>query len=361
MDMSKKQVYVFLLVLVGILMVLDIGNSGAAEGTKASTILLRCASSVSGSGTTPTFLKKAVSEVENRTEGRIKIEVYWGESLLKARDILRGVQRGVCNMGFIGPLWFPSELPLSSANSTLLYIPKASDTGWVARKWWELWDTCKEFRDEYAKYGQAIWYVEAYDPNCLWSNKRVEKCEDIKGMRIRVTGELWGKMFGAIGGNPTIIITPEVYAALEKGTIDAATFPVTTGKRYKYYEVTKNLILTDVFLSYAYYTVSLRDLERMSEKDRETFLQVGRSVSIQLGEALKKNRETDLEDIKKRGLTTIVPFPVEERAKWAEVPQIRNFIKNWIDEQNAAGRKGTEVMRVHLNTFEVPYLMPPGY
>jgi TRAP-type C4-dicarboxylate transport system substrate-binding protein len=85
------------------------------EDTRVFTILLRYATSVSGMGPDCTFMEKAVSDVERLTEGRIKTEIYSGESLLKTRNILRGVERGVCNMGFISPVWLPAELSIGSA------------------------------------------------------------------------------------------------------------------------------------------------------------------------------------------------------------------------------------------------------
>jgi TRAP-type C4-dicarboxylate transport system substrate-binding protein len=358
--MNKKQTCVFLLMLLSILVVLDIGNTEAVEGKKASTILLRYATPVSGMGPDRTFMEKAASEVERLTEGRIKIEIYWGGSLLKSRDILRGVERGVCNMGFIGPLWYPAELPIGSAYGSLLYVPKANDPSWTVRKAWEIWDKCKDLQAEYKKYGQTVWYIHTYDPYVLYSNKPVKTCEDIKGMRIKVTGEAQGKMINSIGGIAIQMLTAEVYSALEKGTIDGCLFGTSQGKRYGYYEVVHNVTMTDLFIMYAYTTVANRDLERMSKKDRETFLQVGRTVSIRLGEEVKKVRGEDIEYMRKKG-ANILPFSLEERAKWAEVPKTKDLIKNWIDEQNAAGQNGTEVMRLFLKTFEVPQWMPPGY
>jgi hypothetical protein len=57
----------------------------------------------------------------------------------------------------------------------------------------------------------------------------------------------------------------------------------------------------------------------------------------------------------------VLPFSAEERAKWAQMPAVKALMKEWIDEQNKAGRPGSEVMRTFLKTFEVPDWMPPGY
>jgi len=51
----------------------------------------------------------------------------------------------------------------------------------------------------------------------------------------------------------------------------------------------------------------------------------------------------------------------QEKAKWADFPEVKGLIKAWIDQQNAAGRPGTEVMRTFLDNFGISKWMPPGY
>ncbi len=82
--------------------------------------------------------------------------------------------------------------------------------------------------------------------------------------------------------------------------------------------------------------------------------------SMEYVEAMKKEREDYKAFMQGKGVK-ILPFPAEEREKWAELPEVKALIKNWIEEQNRAGRPGTEVMKTFLNIFEVPQWMPAGY
>ena len=132
------------------------------------------------------------------------------------------------------------------------------------------------------------------------------------------------------------------------------------GKRYALYEVVPYVVDTRINMAYAFFNVSLYALKKMSEKYRKTFLEVGRRVSIELGEAQKKERE-DYKRFMQEKRTKILPFADEERRKWAEIPAVKALPKNWIERQNAAGRAGTAVMRDFFAIFEVPQWMPPGY
>ena len=164
----------------------------------------------------------------------------------------------------------------------------------------------------------------------------------------------------AAGAHPSTIPASETYTALEKGTVDAAITGWEWGKRYGFFEVVPYVSDLDVFGGYAFMNVSLSALGRMSESDRKLFLQTGRKISLELGEAQKKERADYKAFVQEKGLK-LLPFPREERAKWAELPEVKGMIKAWLDRQKAAGRPGAEVMRAFLKAFDVPEWMPAGY
>jgi len=352
--MKSRHWFYKLLTVVCVFACLGVPYAQMVPNLEASPLVLRVSFMGPSTGTTSMFLQKALNEAEQVTEGRIKAEVYWSESLMKTKDTLRGIQKGICSMGFIGAAYFPAELPLTNSHGYILYAPKGNDTSWMARKAWEFLDRSKDISDEFQKWGQTVWMVFPYDSYCLFTNKKIVKtCEDFKGLRIKISAEGQAKMVNAIGGNPVFLTTGDTYAALQKRTIDGYMIGWETAKRYSLHEVTEYIAETDAFLMFGFITVSLQDLDRMSKKDKESFLEVGRRFSVQLGEALNDERNSIKIFMEKRGIN-ITPFPNEEKIKWAKTPQVQGLIKNWIDEQNAAGRPGTKVMETLLNTFEIP-------
>lgn len=332
----------------------------AGPAAQAKPMVLRVAELSPPTGTRAVFLQKACSEVQKLTEGRIKMEIYWSESLVKVKEMPRAIQRGICDIAWVIGSYHPAEIPLWTHFMVIVYHPKGEDAVWLAQKAWELFDYSKSLRSDLEKLGQTAWFCCPYDSYCLYSKKLVKTLEDMKGMRIRVSGEGYSKMVSAIGAHPTFIPAGDVYSALERGTVDGAIAGWEWGKRYGFFEIVPYAIDTSVFLLYAFNNVSLSTLGRMSEKDRKIFLEVGRRVSMEYGEVMKKEREDYKLFMKGKGVK-ILPFPAEERAKWAETPAVKALIKNWIEEQNKAGRPGTEVMRDFLKIFEVPQWMPAGY
>jgi TRAP-type transport system periplasmic protein len=351
--MDKKRWFYLLFLLVCFLAFVEGGYTQPVLSQKTTSMKLRLAHHSPATGLMPEFLQKGLNEVEELTEGRIKVECYWNESLLKVKDMLRGIEKGVCNMGWIGSTYYPAELPLNSMPAYVLYVPKGQDVGWIVRKTWKFIDECKELHDEFRKWGQVIWSIQPFQGYDLFTNKKIVRtCQDMSGLRIRVAGEGQAKMVSAVGGRPIFIPITEAYTALEKGTIDGNLAATDTGKRFSFYEVARNVAETDICLMYAFINISLRDVEKMSEKDRKTFFEVGRRVSIQFGDALKKDRDGIKIFMENKGVK-FFPFSAEEKAKWAMIPRVQAIMKDYVDEQNAAGRPGTKVMETLYKAFEL--------
>ena len=339
-------------------LLLEATLAGAASQNKP--LVLRLAEMSPPTGTRAEFLQKACKEVETLTEGRVKIQIYWSETLVKVKEMPRAIQRGLCDSAWVIAIYTPAEIPLWTHYMVILYHPKGDDAAWLAKKTWELFDNSPPLRAELEKIGQTAWFCCPYDSYCMYSKKMVNTLADMKGMRIRVSGEGYSKMVSAIGAHPSFVPAGDTYSAMERGTVDGAIAGWEWGKRYGFFEIVPYTIDTSVCMMYAFNNVSLAALNKMSEKDRKTFLEVGRRVSLEYAETLKREREDYKSFMKSKGVK-VIPFPAEERAKWAEVPAVKALMKSWIDEQNKAGRPGSEVMRTFLKTFEVPQWMPPGY
>jgi TRAP-type C4-dicarboxylate transport system substrate-binding protein len=73
----------------------------------------------------------------------------------------------------------------------------------------------------------------------IMGNKAISKVEDLKGVRVRVSGDM-GRVLGMYGAVPTMIPISEVYEALSRGTIDVAASPYPVAHAsFKLHEVSK--------------------------------------------------------------------------------------------------------------------------
>ena len=346
----QKKMYFGMLIGISALLVMDVAKPPLLAQTKPLT--LRWAYMGPPTGVNGQYIQKAADEVKRVTEGRVQVDIYWSESLVKVKETPRAVQKGLCQIGYVLSPYNSTDVPLWTHFQNILYIPRGDDCAWIANKYWELWDTCQPLRTELEKIGQTAWYIMPYDSYVLYSKKPVSKLEDMRGMRIRVSGEGYAKMVSAIGAAPVFLPASDTYSAIERGTVDGALAGWAAWMGYKLYEVSQYAIELNVFVLAATHTVSLAALNKIPGNDKEGFIEVGRRVSLEAGEASKREREACKQIVARAGVK-ITPFPSSEREKWANLPQVKNLIKDWMEEQNKAGRPGTEVMNAFLRIFEV--------
>ncbi len=175
--------------------------------------------------------------VEDRSGGRIKVEIYPANELGSEREQIEGVQLGSIHMsniseGTVG-IFFPEILATA--------IPYAFRTYTEA---WRVLDSpyMKELMEEMRKKtGVRCLDVNQNGFRNFSNNVHTIKTPaDLKGLKIR-TMEHRGhmKMVESLGGNPVPIAWGELYTALQQKVVDGQENPPSLVLAMKFYEVQK--------------------------------------------------------------------------------------------------------------------------
>ncbi len=162
------------------------------------------------------------------------------------------------------------------------------------------------------------------------SKRPLNKVEDIDGLKLRVIPNpinvAWVK---ALGANPTPLPFPEVYAALEQKAIDGQENPVSVIAANKFWEVQKNIALTNHQYNPQSVIFSKKIWDTLSATEKKI-------LDDSADEAAKFQREqsraavaSNLELLKKNGMA-VTQFPPAEVDKLREKmkPVIAQFSAN---------------------------------
>lgn len=157
--------------------------------------------------------------VEEKTEGRVKIEVYPGAQLGEEKDVIEQVQIGAIDLArtSIAPL---TEFAPSLNVLQLPYIYRDGDHMFQVLN--------SSIGDDFLASVQDSNFIGLgwFDPgqrNFYNSKKEIKSLADLKGMKIRVMqSELMMDMVAALGASPTPLPYGEVYSAIQTGVIDGA-------------------------------------------------------------------------------------------------------------------------------------------
>ncbi|MCX8042721.1 MAG: TRAP transporter substrate-binding protein [Desulfobacterota bacterium] len=171
-------------------------------------------------------------EIEQRTNGRVKINVFPGGTLTSAKDCYDGVVKGISDIGMSCFAYSRGRFPIMETVDLPLGYPSGIVATRVANEFYAVMKP-RELDDV------KVLYLHAHGPGLLHTKKPVAKLEDLKGMKIRSTG-FSAKVVEALGGIPVAMPQPDTYEALRKGVVDGTFTPIETLKGWKQAEVIKS-------------------------------------------------------------------------------------------------------------------------
>ncbi len=168
-------------------------------------------------------------EIEKRTQGRVKINVFPGGTLTSANECYDGVVRGISDLGMSCFAYTRGRFPVMEAVDLPMGYPSGMAATRAANDYYAQVKP-KELDDVH------VLYIHAHGPGLLHTKKPVSRLEDLKGMKIRSTG-LSAKLVEALGGVPVAMPQPGTYEALQKGVVEGTFAPMETLKGWKQGEV----------------------------------------------------------------------------------------------------------------------------
>jgi TRAP-type mannitol/chloroaromatic compound transport system substrate-binding protein len=183
------------------------------------TIRWRCPSSFAKSLDTLFGISEVVAKrVGDLTGGKFTITPAAAGELVPAFGVLDAVQNGTVEMCHTAPYYFYGKDPTWAFGTAVPF-------GMNYRQynaWWHYGDGAKVFNAFASKSGIVSMLTGNTGVQMGgWYRKEIKTLQDLKGLKFRVGG-FAGAVLSKLGVVPQQIPAGEIYAALEKGTIDAA-------------------------------------------------------------------------------------------------------------------------------------------
>ena len=138
--------------------------------------------------------------------------------------------------------------------------------------------------------------------------RNVKVPADLKGVKLRMPGSKeWLFLGEALGATPTPLAFGEVYLGLKSGAIDGQDNPLPTVRAAKFYEVTKQIVLTSHLVDGIFIAISNKALAGMSAAQRQKVTAAAQAASAYNNENRIKEEGQLVEFFKKEGLQVTTP------------------------------------------------------
>ena len=243
---------------------------GAMSLNAAQAKVYKFATNIPEIGDTGHLLQDFSKKLDERTDGRVKLKIFWNSSLGGADQYLQQIKSGVIDIGFINSSILENLIPEMGALN-LPYVFLSTD---YYQKCLEDPYIFQTLKDATAKNGFMLaGYVNNYTRS-IYANKELKSFEDLKGLKIRTNpSDSYIKMLKAFGAVATPTDFSEVFSALQQGLIDAAEGGAQALYELNFAEAAKYAILTEHTRLTDFIVNSEKFAKRVGEEDYKIFLE----------------------------------------------------------------------------------------
>jgi TRAP-type C4-dicarboxylate transport system substrate-binding protein len=297
-------------------------------------------------------LQPWVKQVEEAGKGRIKIEVFPSQTLIKGIDMWKGIRSGIADIGWCVQGYWPEQTPLSDVMS-LPFLPiKSAEQGSAVL--WQLYEKFPSIQKEYGEIQPLLLHTTS--PNFLiTSKKQVKTIEDLKGLKIRTLGGPPIEMAKALGASPAVMPMPDLYQALDKGVFDGAAVPWEAVHAFRLYEVAKNVTMVPFYASYFSLCANRAKIQGLPKDVRDILLSKSQLDGSKFwGKNFFDTAQAGVEErVKAAGIVLnrydVPPAEVERWKKAAGEP----LWEEWVKKMESKGHKeAREVLNTALTLLK---------
>jgi C4-dicarboxylate-binding protein DctP len=284
-------------------------------------------------------LIKAAELIKQRTNGKVEITVYPSSQLGNAREMTEAVQLGSLE-AVINPASFLGGFDPAVAIFDIPYLFPTNP------------DLARKLRN--GPFGEAVldtFRKRGFEPIALWyggwkvfsSNKPIANLQDFAGQRFRVMdSKILMQQFASLKASAIALPFGELYTSLQNGVIDGQENPIDIIQRMKFFEVQKNVVVSDHGAIVEVILFNPTFWKKLPENYRKIVRDAFREVSLDVEKGKQEDAKNSLEFLKKAGLNVRTPSAAEEKQMHDIMfPAARATF------ESMAGAEGKKLMQVY--------------
>ncbi len=210
------------------------------------------------SGVGLNIFKEWANSIEERTGGELKLQPFGATEVVGDFQLFDAVKNGVLEAMNPFTLYWAGRMPASVFLSSYplgLRNPHEWDVFYYGLGGLEI------ARELFREVGMYYIGPVHHGPNIIHSKVPLRSIEDFRGRKMRLPGGMVAEVFQAAGAKTTLLPGGEIFAALERGTIDVADY---VGPAINYdlgfHQVTKYISMGPPGFMSIYQSVDLQDL-----------------------------------------------------------------------------------------------------
>ncbi len=274
--------------------------------------------------------------IEEKTDGRITVELYPNGSLYKGIDLLQAIARGDAEMTNLVSAYWASISPKIGAFD-LPYAFPTHEAFYKAADDPELMDLA--FSELQSK-GVKVLALLPYDyvvPGLRESD--LINLEDFKGKKMRAIGKVNAATLEAFGATPVPINITEVGTSLQQGVIDGLNTPLDVYVNYKWTDIVRHVTYAKYYFAFYPWAINQAFFDKLSPEDQKIIEDTAREVAKDHRPRARKAADDAMAALKEAGVKVHEQTPEEAKAWKAATTQV------WQDAEDKFGSELIDKLR----------------
>lgn len=279
-------------------LVLGMGMACAAFAQTTMKISISTAQNSHQGVAIDTFAK----EVAARTSGRYKVETFYNGSLGGERESIEAVQLGTQELAFSSTGPVPNFVPETKIlDVPFLFRDKAHARAVLDGPIGQ--DLLTKFD---SKGFKALAWAENGFRHMTNSKRDVKAPEDLKGLKMRtMENPVHIAAYKGLGIVTTPMAFPEVFTALQQGTVDGQENPLSVIMASKFSQVQKHLSLTGHVYSPCILVMNKAAFDKLSAADKTAFLEAAKVAVKANRDRVDQDDANGVKELRAQGMTVI--------------------------------------------------------
>lgn len=274
------------------------------------------------------FAKK----IEERTGGKVKIEITYAGGLGKGNEVMTLAGRGAIDMASIVPGYYADQLLFIRAFQIPFVFDNPAEAMVLSRNSFE---ELPMFDEELAKYRVrflfhqplGVYYLTGPDENC-------DTVAALDGKKIRSFGADIPKLHDAVGAVPVSVPVGDVYEALQRGTLDYSFLNPGNIVTNRLYEVGTYSCGPVMAITGHIIAIGDKAWDKLTPETRDIFIEEASKSQQEYLDWIDNFESQALEGIKANG-GVVKEFPAAELAKWKDMAP--DLLQNWVEDMTGRG------------------------
>jgi TRAP-type C4-dicarboxylate transport system substrate-binding protein len=262
------------------------------------------------------LVRNFAAEVEKRSKGAMKFEIYPGSSLMKTNAQFSAMRKGALDMALIPLSYAGGEVPeLNIGLMPGLVVSYEQAYGWKNKPVGV--ELTRVLADKGIVLISWIWQAGGVASR----GKPVVEPEDAKGMKIRGGSREMDMILKEAGAAVVTLPSNEIYAAMQTGAMDAAMTSSTSFISFRLEEVAKALTTGRTgayWFMFEPLMMSKAIFDKLPKDQRDTLMAVGAEMEKFALDAAKKD-DIDVATVYQKAGAKVVDLSGATVKKWQDI------------------------------------------